>query len=308
LLIGLILDYYSVFNQLYFGLYIFSIFASVLSYAESLKNKDVKLILVNLVIFVLNMVMAVLSGWKEQVIVLLIILGAFSYPYYKKTVTIITPFLIFIAFYILPSYTEVYRNLNWYGSADKIEAAQIALDEFSNSSNLSEKNWEFLTYRLSEIGMFSIYVRNVPDRIDFYGFKILDQSLINLVPRILWKDKPITEEMVMQRVYENGITSEGVNVSAKPMYIVDAYLTSGIFGIFFFSLLLGSICSIVSVWAENLFGSYLIGSALVYNSLFNTLWRSNCFEFLFASVLIGIIIMIVLFFLGRVSGLILRNE
>src|SRR6202000_2791252 len=102
----------------------------------------------------------------------------------------------------------------------------------SDQSAGQESDWTFLVYRLSEVDMFTEYVQSTPQNIGYYGFKILGQSAIALVPRIIWPSKPITEELVMERVYNAGVIYRGSNVSAKPAFIVDCYLSGGAWGLF----------------------------------------------------------------------------
>src|SRR3712207_8347953 len=42
-------------------------------------------------VFAVNMANAFLSGWKEQILVPLIMLGVYLYPYYKRSVIVVFP-------------------------------------------------------------------------------------------------------------------------------------------------------------------------------------------------------------------------
>ena len=90
----------------------------------------------------------------------------------------------------------------------------------------------FFAYRLSEIDMFTTFVQSTPDDVDFYGTTLLQQSLIAIIPRVFWPEKPITEDLVMERVYNAGVANRLSNVSAKPAYVVDTYLSGGGLGVF----------------------------------------------------------------------------
>ena len=157
-----------------------------------------------------------------------------------------------------------------------------------------ESNWDFLTGRLSEIRMFTQYIESTPNLIPYYGFDIVGQALIVLVPRIAWKDKPVTETMVMQRVFDAGVVNNIAKVSAKPMYIVDGYLSGGILGImvslFIYGFALQYICGVAESW----FGGYFLGTAIVFNGLFPIFWRGLSFEFILNSVLYSFLTMWVL--------------
>jgi hypothetical protein len=96
--------------------------------------------------------------------------------------------------------------------------------------DLMEGNWDVLTGRASEINNFIKYVGNVPENRPYYGFEIVENTLLFLIPRVFWPEKPTIEEITMRRVVENGITSEESllgGTSMKPQYVVDAYLSFG---------------------------------------------------------------------------------
>ena len=125
---------------------------------------------------------------------------------------------------------------------------------------------------------------------------------MSLVPRALWSSKPITERLVMERVYENGVVSRASSVSAKPQFIVDGYLSAGAFGVFIACLFYGMAASLASRLAERLFGGYLFGTALLYTALFRDLWRGNSLEFLLNNVVWSFVIMVMLFYAARSAG------
>ncbi len=156
--------------------------------------------------------------------------------------------------------------------------------------------------------MFVEYVKRVPQNRDFYGFAIVGQAIESMIPRVIWPGKPITEYLVMERVWENGIVDRASIVSAKPPPVTDAYLSGGITGIIVLSLLLGYTASRISVLCENLFGGYILGSGLMYTGLFQIFWRGNCFEFMLNSVFWSYVLLHLLFFAGRKTGIIVKNK
>ena len=91
--------------------------------------------------------------------------------------------------------------------------------------------------------------------------------------------------------------------SAKPPFIVDAYLSGGAFAVFISFLVLGTLVAWVSKLAERWFGGYFFGG-LMYLGLFPIFWRGNAFEFFFNEVFWGVVIMWTLFHVGRQIGLI----
>jgi len=195
--------------------------------------------------------------------------------------------------------------LFWSGDTDTEKATQLALDATLNGGDDTEddSNWAFLTYRLSEIDMFTKYVKSTPANVDFYGTQLLKQSAIAIVPRIFWPTKPITEDLIMERVYNAGVVNRGSDVSAKPPYIVDAYLSDGALGIFMYLFAYGAIAQLIAIKAEKLFGGYILGTALIFSGLFQIFWRGLSFEFLINSVFWSYISMFLIFRLLRSRGI-----
>jgi hypothetical protein len=233
------------------------------------------------VLFVVNFYQALTSGFKEPIIISIMVLGIFLYPNYKKLVTVIFLPLLLFCFMILPAYVNSFRQNVWSGDVDTDEAAQQSLDVALDKEN---DNWDFLVYRLSEIDMFITFVQSTPSDVDYYGFKLVKQSLIVIVPRVFWPSKPITEALVMERVYDAGVVNRLSRASAKPAYIVDAYLSAGLPGIFLALFAYGAIAQLISIKAEELFGGYILGTALIFSGLFQIFWRGLSFEFIINSV------------------------
>jgi hypothetical protein len=219
------------------------------------------------------------------------VLGVFLYPSYKKIVLITFGPVLILAFVFLPAYVSSFRSAAWNDNADADESAQIALDATLNEP---DSNWSFLVYRLSEIDMFTTFVESTPNNVDYYGTQLLKQSAIAVVPRVFWPGKPITEDLIMERVYNAGVVNRLSAVSAKPAYIVDGYLSGGLIGVFLALFAYGAIAQLISVKAEQLFGGYILGSALIFSGLFQIFWRGLSFEFLINSVFWSYISMLVI--------------
>ncbi|RYE26382.1 MAG: hypothetical protein EOP42_20785 [Sphingobacteriaceae bacterium] len=246
-------------------------------------------------LFLFNFYKSFLSGYKEPIIVSMLVLGIFLYPLYKRTVTLIFVPVLLILFLILPTYNQVFRQNAWSGELSADNASKVALDAaLNNSSELESSNWSFLVFRLSEIDMFIKYIQSTPKYINFYGLKMIEQSVSSLIPRALWPGKPSTEELIMERVINAGIAAKDMDVSAKPALVADAYLFGGGAGIFFTLLLYGAAAQLISQKAESLFGGYLLGSALIFSGLFQMLWRGLSFEFLLNSVFWSYISMLII--------------
>jgi hypothetical protein len=142
---------------------------------------------------------------------------------------------------------------------------------------------------------FTGFVKSTPEYVDFYRGQILQQSAMAIVPRIFWPSKPNTEELIMERVYNAGVVYRGSSVSAKPAFIVDAYLSWGAIGVFVFLFAYGAVAQLIDVKAEELFGGYILGTALIFSGLFQIMWRGLSFEFLINTVFWSYITMLVIF-------------
>lgn len=282
--------------------------AAILSLAVSIVRGNKQLLLINGVVYGINVVGALLSGWKSQVLVAFILLAVFLYPVYKRTVTAVAPVVLVALLTILPTYANVFRSLNWQGNVGSEKAAQVALDRaLDGRAGLAETNWHFLTSRITEVGMFTEYLEYVPDEHPYYGAELVEHGLIGIIPRVVWPGKPNMEELASQRVYEAGVVRRGMDVSAKPKFVVDAYLSWGGPAVFLGFLLYGLMASWASRLAERWFGGYVLGSGLVYTALFRVFWMSNAFEFFFNTVFWSFIVMWALFIGGQMTGFLVRE-
>ncbi|MEB0260628.1 MULTISPECIES: exosortase Y-associated Wzy-like protein [unclassified Mucilaginibacter] len=280
-------------TQFYFQLSSLSFIAGTLALAFAIPlNKSLNTIICTL-LYLFNLYQAFHSGFKEPVIISIMVLGVFLYPNYKKIITVTFIPLLLAAFILLPTYVTNFRQNAWSGDSDAEESSQLALDATLNNDN-DDSNWSFFVYRLSEIDMFITFAQSTPQNVDYYGVKLLEQSLIVIVPRVFWPGKPVTEDLVMQRVYDAGVANRLSNVSAKPAFVVDAYLSGGLIGIFITLFAYGAIAQLISIKAEKLFGGYILGSALIFSGLFQIFWRGLSFEFLINSVFWSYVTMLVI--------------
>jgi len=251
-----------------------------------------------------NFYSALTSGFKEPIIISVLVLGIFLYPTYKKLVTVIFVPALLVLFLLLPTYARIFRQNAWGDNVSSNDATQLALDAALNpDDDLDETNWGFLVYRISEIDMFTLFVRSTPAKIDYYGTDLLKQSAIVIVPRIFWKDKPSTEDLVMERVYDAGVIYRGSRVSAKPAFIVDAYLSHGGLGVFLFMFAYGAIAQLISLKAESLFGGYMLGTALIFSGLFQIFWRGLSLEFIINSVFWSYVTMLLIAWVLRYKNI-----
>ena len=297
--------------------------ASVLSLGLAIPTRRAGTMMMGLGIYGLNMASAFTSGWKEEVLVMVLLLAVFVYPYAKKTVLIGAPIVMVLLLAFLPTYVDIIRGVSWSSDGETAaeiqkgsdEAASTAIDVMqSGNVDIASKNWDFLTLRLSQIGMFVKYIASVDatNRASpnggYYGTQILEQTVESLIPRALWEEKPVTEDLVMERVYAANIVSENSAVSAKPQFVVDGYLSWGAAGVLLSGLVFGMLASWASRACERWFGGYFWGSGLVYTSMFAVFWKGSSFEFFFNTVMWSFILLVPLFWVGRMRGLLVRSD
>ncbi|MDB4926981.1 exosortase Y-associated Wzy-like protein [Mucilaginibacter sp.] len=272
-----------------------SFISGTLALAFAIPLKKVFNTLFCVFLYLSNFYEALTSGFKEPIIISVLVLGIFLYPNYKKIVTFTFVPALLLLFMLLPTYNSIYRANAWGDNVNADDAYKIALDATLNSNQSDdETNWGFLVYRLSEIDMFTAFLQSTPEYVDYYGFDLVKQAGIVVVPRLFWPSKPSTEQLVMERVYTAGVIRRGSNVSAKPAYVVDAYLSGGAFGVFLALFVYGAAVQLISQKAEQLFGGYILGTALIFSGLFQIFWRGSTFEFLLNSVFWSYISMIII--------------
>lgn len=296
--------------QFYFQFNSLSFIAGTLALAFAIPMRIPRNIIISLVIYFFNFYQAFVSGYKEPIILSVLVLGIFLYPSYKKMVILVFIPALLALFFLLPTFNTVFRQNAWAGGEDAHVATQEALDAALNTDNSDQKetNWDFLTLRLSEIDMFTKYVATTPKNIDYYYGTIPLQGAEAIIPRVFWPSKPNTEDMIMERVYAAGVTSRNSSVSAKPAFVVDAYLSFGPFGVFLFLLVYGAVAQSISIKAEELFGGYILGTALIFSGLFQIMWRGGSFEFLINTVFWSYISMLVIAKILRTYNIVKKIE
>jgi len=304
LLISYVFRFISRLEQLNFEMVRLSFIGSILSLTQAIKEKNYKGIAVSLVLFSSSFISAIYSGMKEDILVPMVLLSVFLYPMYKKTVLILG--VVFISFFIyyVPTYTNIIREESWVNGLSSKEASAIAIAKIQNSqTDLADMNWKFLSVRLTEIKMFTSFVDLIPKKREYYNFQLIEQAFLSLLPRIFYPQKPITEKIVMERVFEAGSYNKSSSGSAKPLPIVDGYASFGILGVWFTGIILGLAASFLSRRCEYWFGGYLIGSAFMFSGLFQSFWKGNCFEFLLNQLFWSLIITWCIFLILKKIGI-----
>jgi hypothetical protein len=291
--------------QFYIQLSSLSFIAGTLALAFAIPLKKTTNTLICLVLYFFNFYQAFISGYKEPIIISTLVLGVFLYPNYKKLVTIIGGPILILLFIFLPAYVNSFRQIAWTDEATSQDASQIALNATLNNDK-EDTNWEFLVYRLSEIDMFTTFAYSTPTYVNYYGGALLEQSAIAIVPRVFWPGKASTEDLIMERVYDAGVINRGSNVSAKPAFIVDAYLSGGTLGIFLFLFAYGAIAQLISIKAEELFGGYILGTALIFTGLFQSFWRGLSIEFLINTIFWSYVSMYIVFRIFKITKILIK--
>jgi hypothetical protein len=295
-------------SQFYYQFSSLSFISGTLALAFAIPLKKMWNTIICIILYFSNFYQALISGFKEPIILSILVLGIFLFPTYKKIVLLTFIPALLLLFVFVPKYNSVFRRSTSSGaSIDDAykEALNSSLDEDEDQGD-DVTTWDFLVGRLSEIEMFTVFVQSTPDYIDFYGFKLLQQSAIVIVPRQFWPGKPFTETLVMERVYDAGVASRNSSVSAKPAFIVDCYLSGGTFGIFIGLFIYGAIAQLISLRAEYLFGGYVLGTALIFSGLFQIFWRGLSFEFITNTVFWSFVTMLIIFRILRATNVILE--
>jgi hypothetical protein len=268
-------------------------------------------ILFGSLVFCYSLYQATTTGYKEATFIHLIILGFVFYPYYKQLILWVMLPVLLTLLYILPTWNNTIRSDAWLAEGATEEAKARAFErvfEEDNDAILQNDSWQFLTNRFTEINMFSKYVAHVPHSHPFYGTEILESAFQALIPRFLWPLKPNTELQSMERVYEAEVVSRNSDVSAKTRPVVDGYLSAGYTGVFLIMIFYGITCQGLANLAEALFGGYQIGCVIVFNGLFQQLWRGNNLEFILNNMLYGYMLMYFIFYTLRGIGIIIKHH
>jgi hypothetical protein len=291
-------------SQFSFGLINISIACSALVFVRGLVQRKTGYILFGGGLFIFNFIASTLTGYKESIIINTIIISFLAFPYYKKLILTLTIPTIYIMLYILPTFASIMRNQSWSGEKSASQARQEALNAIleNEQEGINETNWDFLTGRLSEINMFTQFVKHIPDEHPYYGLEIAKNSVLAIIPRAFWPGKFITEKISMERVYEAGVANTQSSVSAKTRPVVDGYVSAGFIGVFISIFLYGFVTQWLCNKAEEWFGGYELGCVVIFNAIFQGLWRGNNFEFLVNNIFYGLLAMYAIFWILRRSN------
>jgi hypothetical protein len=306
--IGYLFSKVGVLNQFSVQLTGLSFVAGTIALAFAIREQKRTNFLFAGALFVSNFMNALVSGFKEPIIICVLLLGVFLLPIFGKKIIPIFIILLVLLFFVIPTFVGNFRKLTGKGVA-LTDVRDQSIDAVFNTDKeeLKGDNWEFLIYRFSEIDMYIKYVNSTPNYIPYYKTKIATAALTSVIPRFFWPTKPNVEDMVMQRVYSAGVVNRQSLVSAKPAYIVDCYLSYGMIGIWIGLFCYGAIAQLIAIKAEQLFGGYFMGSAVMFAGLFQIFWRGNSFEFIVNSIFWSFITMLIIHFILKSRGILIKN-
>ena len=266
--------------------------AGILGFAYALREGDGVMIVLGVGLYGWILVESLLSGWKEVSIVAVGLLLIALYPTYKRATVVAGVGAVVVLVSLLPAYNVTFRQLNWDQGVPAEEAAQEAIGRIASGEvDPAETAWRFLTGRFTLIQNRAQYIEHTPEQHPYYGFSIINQGLQSIIPSVFWPSKPVTERVVMERVYENGVVSASSGASAKPHVIADGYLSGGALGVLLACLMLGWVAGMASRLAERWFGGYEIGGQIVYVGLFGGTLLTASIEFLMNSVFWAFVLM-----------------
>ncbi len=270
-----------------------------IAYRERIKGTIWPPIVANVIILLL----ALSSGWKSEVLVL-VLLNASVFYSAKPIATIFFTVLILVSgLILLPPLVAKIRKDSWERGETSFAALYSSIQSLTERSveETTRETWEFMVERMSEETLFVRYIQAVPDRRPFYGTELIMQAAISPIPRIIWTNKPNLELLVGKRVLELEVIKSLTNVSAKPQIIVDGYLTYGGLGVAIFLFVYGYLASFLSRMCEACMGGYLTGG-VVFNGLFGFMWNGTCIEFFVNAMLWSVVLVILLFQYGRIQN------
>lgn len=260
-------------------------------------------IALNVALFLLSMT----SGWKSASIVMVILVASAFYPVAPKRTVALTALVFVIGVGVLPSISSHIRERTWQGQVSRWEAFGGAISDLQSKSRdeVRQDAWQFLSERVTEMGLFVKYLDRVPDVTPYFGFSIVVQAIEGILPRIVWPEKPDLEEQVRERVTMLGVIEQDVEVSAKPQYVADGYISAGETGVFISLVILGIVAQLMSNLCVSRFGGYVLGG-VAFNGLFGIMWQGSAFEFVANAVFWSFVATLVLSWIGSTVGVLRR--
>jgi len=122
-------------SQFYFQLSALSFIAGTLALAFALPLQKVMNTLICLALYAFNFYQALTSGFKEPIIISVLVLGIFLYPNYKKIVTIVFVPALILLFMFLPEINTRQGGFLWYPTGKTISHSYSSEDILAIQAN-----------------------------------------------------------------------------------------------------------------------------------------------------------------------------
>lgn len=278
--------------------------AIVLTFIYAVREK--RKLWIAIALFIFNFVTLFISGMKEGLIILAVLLLLNLFPRYKIATVIIGIVLSNLIIY-LPHYTMNVRLVVWYGGGTIMDAIAKTYNEVNSADEIEiarnkKTNWGFLINRISEIDALTKYVEYIDSNKDYKGVEILQDALMGIIPASFRTDGKTVDQTAQERAYAAGaldrFTGEA-GTSAKPAMIADCYMVGGVWGVFTICFISGLLATYFSALCEKLFGGYTIGTVIISNAAFYVFFKGHCMENYFGALFYGILTIIALYFLNK---------
>jgi hypothetical protein len=271
----------------------------LLSFARGLEIG--KKIIVSGIVLLLVVTLAATSGMKEGIATIGIFFILYFFP--KKPI-LTTIFALIGGYYFFDFYiplTVYIRKYSWYGQSSAFEVVELYWTEYTQNLLVDKDKlqWSFLTQRLNLIGTSIKYFEYVPTIREFFGWNLIDNMLMSIIPAGLRWDNLTIDGTAMARAIECGAVEKFIvdgGTSVKPTFFEDSYILGGASTIAICHLLWGYLANLMGVWCEKLFGGYEIGCIVMYLGACGQFNGVPCFENAFSSTFYSFVLIIVLFY------------
>jgi hypothetical protein len=282
----------------------------LLSFAKSLETG--KRVLLGGVVLAGIIGVAVTSGMKEGIVTIGIFFTIFFFP--KRP--IITTILVLLGMYYFFDFyiplTIYIRKYSWYGNVSSLEVITMYWTEYTQNLLLDKDKlqWNFLTQRLNLLSTSLKYFEYIPNIRDFFGWELIDNTLMSIIPAGLRWDNLTIDGTAMARAIECGAVEKFIadgGTSVKPTFFEDSYLLGGVSTIVICNFVWGYLANLMGVWSEKLFGGYEVGCIIIYLGACGQFNGVPCFENAFSSTFYSFLLIITLFYIFKQFKIIEKN-
>jgi hypothetical protein len=143
-ILGMVTSKFPSIVQFSFGLINISITCSAYVFVRGIVQRKRGYMFFGGGLFAFNFLASTLTGYKESIIINLIIICFLLYPYYKKLILALTIPLCYLLLYVLPTFASIMRSQSWQGDTSAEQARDNAFDAvLSHEGNIEGNNWTF---------------------------------------------------------------------------------------------------------------------------------------------------------------------